>query len=62
MVQLLIVACVNEANELISTGLLNESWHGSTANVLVSNEFDDRSERSKRRFYAAFLGVYYLQL
>lgn len=42
--QLLIVACGNVANELISIGLLNESWYSSAAKVLVSNEFDDHSE------------------
>lgn len=37
----------NVANELNSIGLQNESWHGSTANVLISNEFDNRSEHIK---------------
>lgn len=39
-----VLACGNVANELISIELLNESWDSSAAKVLVSNEFDDRSE------------------
>lgn len=53
--QQLIVACGNVANELISFGLQNESWHGNTANVLISNEFDIRSEHNRESDFTATL-------
>lgn len=53
--QQLIVACGNVANELISIGLQNESWHGNTANVLISNEFDILSEHNRESDFTATL-------